>query len=298
MNYEEHVEFTAEVKADDSDEEFKQRVDLAEEESKRLALEAALRFEPHTDYVIDDPIPLVFGGRWEQRLSRTRTRLIERHSDATNDLIRLASRCFEYSKQQSAAFLSVLCRTRPSDEPETEHWARLRTPDGYADNEGWANTAYNGVLASIEKPQELLHDTSFHEYPVESDLLEANGLIWFFEASRLHQTDTGAAMDRLYEAADALDLANGSFMWNEAYKLAQEDFAKTQSQGSANKAAATLAKKRHAENYAFAAYAVEYWKKNIDPSLSASKAANELIGVVKLSHKKLSEIVSAEKKKL
>lgn len=61
--------------------------------------------------------------------------------------------------------------------------------------------------------------------------------------------------------------------------------------------AQNLARLRHAENYALANDALKYWREKIDPNLSASKAANELIGVVPLSHKKLAELVSAEKKK-
>lgn len=61
--------------------------------------------------------------------------------------------------------------------------------------------------------------------------------------------------------------------------------------------ASALAKKRHAENYALTADAIKYWRENIDPSLSASKAADELLRVLPLSHRKLTEIVSAEKKK-
>lgn len=62
--------------------------------------------------------------------------------------------------------------------------------------------------------------------------------------------------------------------------------------------ATELAKKRHAENYELIKLAQKHWKENIDPSLSAQKAANHLIGVVPLSHKKLAEVVSAEKKKM
>lgn len=65
----------------------------------------------------------------------------------------------------------------------------------------------------------------------------------------------------------------------------------------AKKMASELAKLRHAENYALSASALAYWRENIDPNLSAAKAANELLRVVPLSHKKLSELVSAEKKK-
>ncbi len=66
---------------------------------------------------------------------------------------------------------------------------------------------------------------------------------------------------------------------------------------SSKNPAAEMAKKRHAENYALADEAIAYWRENIDPALSASKAAEALLGVVPFSHKKLAEIVSAERKK-
>lgn len=61
--------------------------------------------------------------------------------------------------------------------------------------------------------------------------------------------------------------------------------------------AAELAKRRHAENEDLKKVALEYWRDNIDRSLSASKAANELLKVVYLSHKTLSGLVAKEKKK-
>ena len=61
--------------------------------------------------------------------------------------------------------------------------------------------------------------------------------------------------------------------------------------------ASELAKLRHADNYAMIDEALDYWRKNIDPKLSAAKAANQLLEIVPLSHKKLAEVVSAEKKK-
>lgn len=62
--------------------------------------------------------------------------------------------------------------------------------------------------------------------------------------------------------------------------------------------AAAMARLRHAEHYALAEDALAYWRKNIDPNLSAQKAATQLERVVLLSHKKLAEIVSAEKNRL
>lgn len=67
---------------------------------------------------------------------------------------------------------------------------------------------------------------------------------------------------------------------------------------AAQNPASQMAKMRHAENYAIADEAMKYWREKIDPNISAAKAANELIRVVPFSHKKLAELVSAEKKKL
>ncbi len=61
--------------------------------------------------------------------------------------------------------------------------------------------------------------------------------------------------------------------------------------------AAELARRRHAENYAMVDDALKYWREKIDPAISASKAANELVRVVPLSHKKLAQVIAAEKKK-
>lgn len=82
-------------------------------------------------------------------------------------------------------------------------------------------------------------------------------------------------------------------MWNES-----EAFYKSENSQAATNPAAELAKKRHVENYALADEALNYWRENIDPALSAEKAATELTRVVPLSHKKLAAIVSAEKKKV
>jgi len=64
------------------------------------------------------------------------------------------------------------------------------------------------------------------------------------------------------------------------------------------KAASAMAKKRHAEDYQLAKDAIDHWRENISPDLSAQKAATELTRVVPLSHKKLAELVSSEKKKV
>jgi hypothetical protein len=62
--------------------------------------------------------------------------------------------------------------------------------------------------------------------------------------------------------------------------------------------AAEMAAKRHAPTYALADEALKHWRENIDPNLPASRAADQLLRVVPLSHQKLAELVSEEKKKL
>lgn len=56
--------------------------------------------------------------------------------------------------------------------------------------------------------------------------------------------------------------------------------------------------KSNAETYALRAEVIEYWKANIDSSLSADKAAAMLAKQFPLSHRKLSQYVAAEKKLL
>ena len=62
------------------------------------------------------------------------------------------------------------------------------------------------------------------------------------------------------------------------------------------KSAVELAKRRHSKNYALIEDAREYWHEHIDQNLSASKAAEELLKVIPLSHKTLAEVVSKAKK--
>ncbi|WP_233831786.1 hypothetical protein [Paraburkholderia sp. ZP32-5] len=66
--------------------------------------------------------------------------------------------------------------------------------------------------------------------------------------------------------------------------------------GTNRNPAAEMAKLRHAESRELIKDAVAHWRANIDPTLSAQKAATELTKVVPLSHKKLAEIISAAKK--
>jgi hypothetical protein len=56
------------------------------------------------------------------------------------------------------------------------------------------------------------------------------------------------------------------------------------------------AEKRHAETYDLKKQAIDYWHSNIDHKLSNQKAADLLIKVVPVSHRKLAEYVAEAKR--
>jgi hypothetical protein len=60
--------------------------------------------------------------------------------------------------------------------------------------------------------------------------------------------------------------------------------------------AVSMANRRHEETRALKKEVIKYWKENIDPHLTAQKAANKLLDVFSLSHKTLAEYISEGKK--
>lgn len=85
--------------------------------------------------------------------------------------------------------------------------------------------------------------------------------------------------------------------WAGILTAAWERRESNEKDGMRENPAAALAKLRHAETYSMREEALKYWRDNIDPALPAAKAANALLAVVPMSHKKLAELVSAAKKK-
>ena len=136
-------------------------------------------------------------------------------------------------------------------------------------------------------------------HPIEPQNVAENirdvdhGLAWMFftvaMARDVEHPDTATAIDYLVLAAKGLGVLEvASRLPNSEH--ANIDFVSL--------FAAEMARKRHAENYSMIDEALNYWRANIDPSLSASKAANELVRVVPLSHKKLAAVISTAKKEL
>lgn len=124
-----------------------------------------------------------------------------------------------------------------------------------------------------------------------NDDLDGLALAFMSAASAEYENDLCDALKMLVVAAEALGKVSVVGDLKKATGGAV-------SQDLTTFAASSLAKRRHAENYALIGDALKYWRENIDPTISASKAANELVRVVPLSHKKLAEVVAAEKKKL
>jgi hypothetical protein len=267
------------------------RIDVAQNKAIEAALAAAIRHQICAfDYVVS-PIPEVFGERWRKAFGRERERLIEKHGDKTANLFALAQRSYIYSITHSATFMREMLISAGTVNIVEGEMASLEEPQSYADTEGWAYTLFNGVCAEINKPQAILQACALKEFPEDSCLLSAMGIVWFFMAGEAAKDDRQLAMDSLFEAANALMLSNSLDAFEAGSELAKEETP------SVNPAV-ELAKKRHTENYAMIGNVVKYWHENIDKNLSASKAADELLKVVPLSHKKLAEVVAAEKKKL
>ena len=136
--------------------------------------------------------------------------------------------------------------------------------------------------------------------PVDSML----ALVFLCASLAEREEDPSEALAMLVVAAEMLGVLGVIGRLNILGKAGPIDFQKMGALGEsllhgvlAKGHAAAMAKMRHAENYLLIDYALKYWRENIDSNLSAQKAATELTKVVSLSHKKLAEIVSAEKKK-
>lgn len=165
-----------------------------------------------------------------------------------------------------------------------EYTQKLCNFDGYVENEGAANTAYNfeGSLFVINSMEMI-----FDNYKPQ-DLMNALGLYWLTLIENKYKRTKKLDINFLAEALDTFNLAHGSFMWDEGFKCAQEE--KSEQMRKA-------AKKRHRENYELKEQAVLFWSKNIDPNISNDKAAEILMKIVPLSFRKLSEYVSEAKRK-
>lgn len=247
--------------------------------SRKVAIDKTSNLLVDTESFMSNPIPDGFGKQWAETFSFRRAISLQQHGRKYQDIIVVSARFFEYSKWREVTFMNWLVDVSHDLRP-----SRKISPEEYADKEGRC-----GVLAvhigDLDKPKELLAGLMLTEFPPDYEICQAMSLVWYFEAARLHKEGDPRAFDLLSDAADAWRESLGYEMWEAGAESSREESP-----------AKALAKKRHAENYALAAEALRHWRENIDPSLSAQKAADLLLSVVPLSHKKLAEIVSKAKK--
>ena len=140
---------------------------------------------------------------------------------------------------------------------------------------------YLRVPSELDAVEELCEGTQLDMPVLGAFILYSMSLVWFYDAAECYEKNVSNAFDILYEASEASSYSQGLFLR-----------ANTPEK---NNPASVLAKRRHAENYALTEYVRSYWRKNIDPALSAQKAAEEIFrsNVVQLSHRKIAEIISA-----
>lgn len=246
----------------DTDHEGLEKLHKAKAKARKVGLHAALNHHPEVAHSIQMDIPNTFGDRWAYDFRRRRQRLSENYKEEFASLLRVSAREYIYACHKAAAFMLEVVAP---DDARHEATLRLTTPKGYADSEGWAYTLFDS-LSSLYRPTELLQGTSF-ETPVSSqDVLNSMAILWFFDAASAHEND-GCAMNLLFEAANALTLSNGIFMW-ECSKEHQEEELKEMG----SKRARSLNEARHRKTNEARARVIQDWAKDPARFPSAEKA--------------------------
>lgn len=154
----------------------------------------------------------------------------------------------------------------------------VKSVQDYADDDGWAYTLYDYV--STLSNNEALEADGFSE----GNVLSFIGLYWINIAERLQENSD--KFDYVTEALDAFNLFSSNKMFTHGSKSGKD---------KAKKVRSNAGKLGHVETYALKAQAIEYWRKYIDPKLSNSKAADLLIKIVPVGHRKLADYVAEAK---
>ncbi|MFN5745555.1 MAG: hypothetical protein ACK443_05645 [Methylococcaceae bacterium] len=249
--------------------------------AESFALQKAMARCLSLDNPLNANVPLAFGKRWAAEFQWTRKRLGLAYGNDVIAVCQVANRLFDFAKWRGAYEMTLAVHI--PDEPFQEPHASM--PEVYVEKLGMAMVA-GEIVASINKPRELLADSPFDEYPDEGDLLDALALIWFFDAAWMNLLQPEQALDQLYEASAVHRMAHGFYMWDSNSPVAGDP------------PAVTMAYLSHREHREMADYVTQYWYENIEPKLSAQKAADMIVkaNLVTLSHKKIAEIISRLRK--
>lgn len=255
--------------------------DKALNAAESFAVQKALAPSASIANPLNAKMPLAFGKRWAAEFQWPCNRLGSAYGDDVIALCQVATRLFDFAKWRGAYEMTLAIRI--PDEPFQEPSASMS--EVYVARLGMAMVA-GEIVASINKPRELLADCPFDEYPDEGDLLDVLGLVWFLDAAWMYPMLPEQALDQLCEASAVRRMAHGFYMWDSNSPVAEDP------------PAVALAYLSHREHREMADYVTQYWYEHIDPKLSAQKAAELIVkaNLVTLSHKKIADIVSRLRK--
>lgn len=139
------------------------------------------------------------------------------------------------------------------------------------------------ILTAAEAANEYL-ELKRETDPIFKGLNRANKIFEFINSAE--GNDVFLNLENLNEFLDEKPIDSYVLMKLIALVVKQESKAK----------ASFASKIRHIDTYALKAEAIEYWLKHIDPKLSNPKAADLLIKIVPVSHRKLAEYVAEAKR--
>lgn len=191
-------------------------------------------------------------------------------------LIAFSVKYLWFSAAQSAFFMKILADADPEKYTANEF---IYTPIGYAKHNGWAYTAYNGLVSIKEgKWEQMLREKSgLHQRQDLRKILEYLALYYYAEASRAAAADDmNAALTALSEAGEATSLADGQFMFDVGVEHATEEIG-MDARRTLAKAAANA---RHAENRAMKQEVFTYLDENPPPPRGKDATASVICSAI------------------
>lgn len=207
-------------------------------------------------------IPLM-GDPLSRKSSRIYERLHEQYKESLPALAALANNYYRTAICGGALWFKLsIERKQIHDSPYTQ---MLSTEEGYRKNEGGAWTFYNH-LSELSVEAELNSQYGFEH--VADDMLEAIGLHWLNQVNHEIRNKGTVNFELLGEAVEAMEIAHGNSMWNDAMKIASEEISNQRSQA---------AKKRHKENYEMKEQVHKYYSENRKRFKSQEAAAEAIL---------------------
>ncbi|AVR87522.1 hypothetical protein [Thauera aromatica] len=243
--------------------------------------------------------------------------MIDRCGVDAHELMVLAIRVFEFGKRVEPFFLEQLIEMRLSDDDgrigsevdpggddrqadseidPDENDAKideLLSPDLYADSQGWAWMAYTALSKTDLPKSKLMFGLQLCEFPSASQILDALGVYWFFEAARLSNAGDGRALDVLFESSGAFELARVADANDEAEEWTRGDHAYARHLLGKHAASA-----RHAEDYETAERIQAWYVENHHHYRSMDAAADAVTGLEPVAFRTARKHIGAAAKKL